>query len=129
MIDQHIHDQSPWRVPSWLKERLLESIPDLPLRYSLPDEAVELLWQMIDGATQEFRRAAVRNELDLYATLGQAEDLAKMCSDRFGMNSADFERLAFEMVRSGAYAGFFGLYLDRWLLDEAIVNWSLHHDS
>jgi hypothetical protein len=112
------HDIMP--LSEEYKSRLSDHLMALSTRSRLTDDNFNLLWQLIESATWEYRQTAPRNTLDVDDTLDCTAALAHQCDKLLGMNSADFERLAMLMVRLCICAGFFGIYLDRWMYEQAV---------
>lgn len=80
------------------------------------ERTFDLLWTMIVSATWEYRQTAPINQLDVQATLTRVGDLERQLDKELGLKSDDFDFIARTMITLGPCAGFFGLYLDRWLL-------------
>jgi hypothetical protein len=80
------------------------------------DEQFDLLWQMIVSATWEYRQTAPFNQLDVQATLSKASDLSHQAFTVLGLDANDFDDIALTMIRLKSCAGFFGLYLDQFML-------------
>ena len=84
-----------------------------------PDrQAFDILWQMITSATRDYRQALDRNDVDAQQTLNQATRLAHQIQDLLGINDRSYERIVLILVQLGVCGGFFGIYQDRWMIEE-----------